>query len=102
MVSKIGELMRHAVRHRDIVTVHAGDVVAVRDIEGVVEGMDDALIALVAQKDHPIIAGGNGCTNSIGVIRRTVKIGRASCRESVCQYGSISVVAVSLKKKKKK
>src|SRR3546814_12989864 len=27
------------------------------------------------------------------------KIGRASCRERVCQYVSISVVAVSLKKK---
>src|SRR3546814_18978175 len=31
-----------------------------------------------------------------------MKIGRASCRERVCQYVSISVVAVSLKKKKKK
>src|SRR3546814_13384657 len=30
------------------------------------------------------------------------EIGRASCRERVCQYGEISVVAVSLKKKKKK
>src|SRR3546814_15825488 len=30
------------------------------------------------------------------------QIGRASCRESVCQYGYISVVAVSLKKKRKK
>src|SRR3546814_14203286 len=29
-------------------------------------------------------------------------IGRASCRERVCQYVSISVVAVSLKKKKHK
>src|SRR3546814_15678492 len=29
------------------------------------------------------------------------QIGRASCRERVCQYVSISVVAVSLKKKKK-
>src|SRR3546814_16039697 len=28
------------------------------------------------------------------------QIGRASCRESVCQYGSISVVAVLFKKKK--
>src|SRR3546814_13147789 len=28
------------------------------------------------------------------------KIGRASCRERVCQYVSISVVAVSVKKKK--
>src|SRR3546814_15863323 len=30
------------------------------------------------------------------------KIGRASCRERVCQYVSISVVAVKLKKKDKK
>src|SRR3546814_20758414 len=30
------------------------------------------------------------------------EIGRASCRESVCQYVSISVVAGSLKKKSKK
>src|SRR3546814_11000761 len=29
------------------------------------------------------------------------EIGRASCRERVCQYGYISVVAVSLKKKNK-
>src|SRR3546814_14448411 len=31
-----------------------------------------------------------------------VEIGRASCRERVCQYVSISVVAVSLKKKNKR
>src|SRR3546814_11039918 len=30
------------------------------------------------------------------------EIGRASCRERVCQYVEISVVAVSLKKNKKK
>src|SRR3546814_19759166 len=30
------------------------------------------------------------------------KIGRASCRESVCQYVYLSVVGVSYKKKKKK
>src|SRR3546814_12280781 len=30
------------------------------------------------------------------------EIGRASCRERVCQYVSISVVAVSLKKQKNK
>src|SRR3546814_14206044 len=30
------------------------------------------------------------------------EIGRASCRERVCQYVSISVVAVSLQKKKDK
>src|SRR3546814_19473632 len=33
---------------------------------------------------------------------RNLEIGRASCRERVCQYVSISVVAASLKKKKKK
>src|SRR3546814_19054324 len=32
-------------------------------------------------------------------IARTVEIGRASCRERVCQYVSITVVAVSLKTK---
>src|SRR3546814_18741887 len=31
---------------------------------------------------------------------KAVEIGRASCRERVCQYVKISVVAVSLKKKK--
>src|SRR3546814_9654077 len=31
--------------------------------------------------------------------KREVQIGRASCRERVCQYVSISVVAVSSKKK---
>src|SRR3546814_16114484 len=33
---------------------------------------------------------------------RPREIGRASCRERVCQYVSISVVAVSLKKKPRK
>src|SRR3546814_20279897 len=36
-------------------------------------------------------------TNAYGV---PLEIGNASCREDVCQYGWISVVAVSLKKKK--
>src|SRR3546814_20493569 len=31
--------------------------------------------------------------------RAVAEIGRASCRERVCHYGSISVVAISLKKK---
>src|SRR3546814_17142626 len=33
------------------------------------------------------------------VLKVSEKIGRASCRERVCQYVLISVVAVSLKKK---
>src|SRR3546814_14053482 len=35
-------------------------------------------------------------------IAEIVQIGRASCRERVCQYGSISVVAGYLKTKKQK
>src|SRR3546814_16038590 len=35
-------------------------------------------------------------------VRHITEIGRASCRERVCQYVSMSVAAVSLKKKKKK
>src|SRR3546814_18870820 len=39
-------------------------------------------------------------TDFIHACAATLKIGRASCRERVCQYVLISVVAVSLKKKK--
>src|SRR3546814_18333670 len=39
-------------------------------------------------EEHPTVQHGNAG-----------QIGRASCRERVCQYVSISVVAVSLKKK---
>src|SRR3546814_16006018 len=35
----------------------------------------------------------------LGLLGARQEIGRASCRERVCQYVSISVVAVSLKKK---
>src|SRR3546814_20514301 len=37
--------------------------------------------------------------NELGDLDQLETIGGASCRERVCQYGSISVVAVSLKKK---
>src|SRR3546814_15004816 len=46
---------------------------------------------LCRQPPHHIPGGG----------MRRGEIGRASCRARVCQYVSISVVAVSLKKKKK-
>src|SRR3546814_12453123 len=35
------------------------------------------------------------------ISRDEMQIGRASCRERVCQFGEITVVAVSLKKKHK-
>src|SRR3546814_16769852 len=43
------------------------------------------VVDTVGYHEHPAIAA--------------IEIGRASCRERVCQYVSISVVAVSLKKK---
>src|SRR3546814_11356255 len=48
------------------------------------DGDGDERVSRPRQSDEPWFAG---------------QIGRASCRESVCQYVSISVVAVSLKKK---
>src|SRR3546814_11391414 len=42
----------------------------------------------------------NGGSSSIASASLAYKIGRASCRERVCQYVKISVVALSLKKKK--
>src|SRR3546814_11247709 len=47
-------------------------------------GVDDASLDRVAEK-----------------LEALAKIGRASCRERVCQYVSISVVAGALQKKKK-
>src|SRR3546814_9746617 len=38
-------------------------------------------------------------TFGLAMVAEQLKIGRASCRERVCQYVSISGVAVSLKKK---
>src|SRR3546814_19964921 len=51
----------------------------------------------VAAADH-FDKGGFGSWFSRNVIG-IIQIGRASCRERVCQYVSISVVAVSLKTK---
>src|SRR3546814_17336612 len=39
---------------------------------------------------------------SAGVMTQQFQLGRASCRERVCQSGSTSVVGGTLKKKKKK
>src|SRR3546814_20571717 len=44
--------------------------------------------------------GEDGGAGDVAAALGKEEIGRASCRERVCQYGSISVGAVSLKKKK--
>src|SRR3546814_13308313 len=64
------------------------------------ERIDHEITGVCVQLDGP--AGEferklRGMTCSLGVV---VKIGRASCRERVCQYVWMSVVGGSLKKKK--
>src|SRR3546814_16452890 len=50
-------------------------------------------------RDPNAISEGRGWAEARLTPPRLVQIGRASCRERVCQYGWISVFAVSLKKK---
>src|SRR3546814_14523874 len=49
----------------------------------------------------PITSTVKGLSTEVAIGSQQGEIGRASCRESVWQYVSISVVAVSLKKKNK-
>src|SRR3546814_19684589 len=59
-------------------------------------GLDRAAADHAALRKRPRAAAGGRARISNG---DAGQIGRASCRERVCQYVSISVVAVSLKKK---
>src|SRR3546814_16188819 len=51
------------------------------------------------ERDGEKIAVHETCLSWVSFLVPGEKIGRASCRERVCQYVSISVVAGSLKKK---
>src|SRR3546814_12650018 len=65
--------------------VDVGDIMsAAETAHHLVTGFEDRARAFVQVQ--------NGCDHEIG---------RASCREKVCPYGYISVVAVSIKQKKK-
>src|SRR3546814_19455620 len=77
------------------------------------EACNAATIALGREMKYaaPVIAcdlflgGAAQARDSLGVFERwgafrDAKIGRASCREGVCQYGEHAVGGVSLKKKK--
>src|SRR3546814_17197245 len=57
--------------------------------------------AWVIPQDAPVVARSTIPPVEQVTNPHTLEIGRAACRERVCQYESISVVAVSLKKKKK-
>src|SRR3546814_19253414 len=52
------------------------------------------------QYERLVLGGVVEALQAAGFAAVAGQIGRASCRERVCQYVSISVVAVSLKKKK--
>src|SRR5216110_3783132 len=56
----------------------------------------------VCSSDLTWYGGGRLRTRKCGPRRRASQIGRASCRERVCELVYISVVAVSSKKKKRK
>src|SRR3546814_20045594 len=75
-------------------------------------GLRRAFCLMLAAEDAKVVvndmgsaANGDGAdatpAQQVAEMARRGKIGRASCRERVCQYVEISVVAVSLKKKKK-
>src|SRR3546814_15257605 len=49
---------------------------------------------LGVRKNGKVVAAGDG---QVSLGQTVIKIGRASCRESECQYVSISVVAVPFK-----
>src|SRR3546814_17436489 len=61
----------------------------------------DQIIHLRHVPEGPAVAAGRALGGSADLVDRALlaEIGRASCRERVCQYVLISVVAVSLKKK---
>src|SRR3546814_16180059 len=56
-----------------------------------------ALVTAPANAQDAVPAGAGAAMPATGI--EDIEIGRASCRERVCQYVSILVVAVSFKKK---
>src|SRR3546814_18156920 len=84
---------------------------SIASLEGDSRQHFDVLLRLIDEEGHEQHAsefiraaekGGLMCEIDRWVTMRALKmqIGRASCRESVCQYVELSEVAVSLKKKR--
>src|SRR3546814_20123722 len=92
------------------IAVPAAHCIGTRHHHGPVIGMDagqpglagdrGAVVRAAPQFVHPRIKGGFVGVEVVGP--DADEIGRASCRERVCQYVYISVVAVALKKKKER
>src|SRR3546814_13015611 len=93
----------------DLDTVFSGD-----DLRRLMLGEDSEALSRKTGLGSRLIAKAaavTGLSANIGLVRQATrqwmplgmnKIGRASCRERVCQYVTISWVAGSLKKKKQK
>src|SRR3546814_15861300 len=94
------------VRGKRTAVVLARHVVEDVAVVGATRTTEDHVL-LVAEQVIGEAAPGLPCTLEVvavasgaDVVLDVVKIGTASCRERVCQYVYVSVVAVSLKKKK--
>src|SRR3546814_18862822 len=91
---RMGELRRqHPNLHLDVETTP-------HSISRLGEGLDAAIV--LAQDVDPSLYAHQLDHDEVYLIAARDQIGRASCRERVCQSGWISVFAGSLKKKKKK
>src|SRR3546814_17048100 len=85
---------------------------AERDEAGRLEADDDALVCLLLEQEvAPSVASQEECRRYYDANQKRFRthelfeasqIGRAWCRARVCQFVKITVVAVSLKKKKQK
>src|SRR3546814_12226461 len=83
----------------DLIRVQRADVRPAEPLDGRVSGDEGALEADHLRRGERQVR--LRLVHVEGARRPGEVIGRASCRERVCQYVSISVVAVSLKKKTK-
>src|SRR3546814_14164456 len=93
------DVAEHVFGHHDVEAPGVLDEVESGGVDVAVAGLHGgeqagALVEDAAEEDHG--------AQHVGLVDAGQQIGRASCRERVCQYVSISVVAVSLKKKNKK
>src|SRR3546814_11886647 len=83
----------------DLQTPEQFNNIVLRESQGYLVRLRDVGKAEIAAEDERRVTRFNDKTSIILGIIKT--IGRASCRERVCQYVSVSVVAVLLKKTKK-
>src|SRR3546814_13307940 len=68
------------------------------EIEGVNLDVTDEALHAIARQAIELKTGASGLRSRM----EDVQIGRASCRDRVCQYGQLQVVEVSIKKKNNK